>query len=172
MTISRIACLFFSLLALAGCGFQPVYGSRDAADSSAVGLDLNNIVIENIPDRNGQILRNDLIDRMYGKNRPESPLYHLKVSIHSSQESLGVLSNATSTRALLNMYSDYTLTDARGQEILEGKAYSVASFDTFDAVYSSVVAQQDAYQRTLHEIGEQIVNRLSLYFGQRQESTP
>ena len=158
--------LFFCLL-LTGCGFHPVYGTHGAEGGSPVALDLNNIAIENIPDRHGQILRNNLIDRMYGKNRPTQLLYTLKVKISDSEEDLGILANATSTRSLLNMHGDYSLVDARGQEILKGTTHSVASFDKLDQMYGTVAARQDAYDRTLHEISEQIVNRLSLYFSER-----
>jgi hypothetical protein len=105
---------------------------------------------------------------MYGKNRPEKPLYTLKVKIHSSEQDLGILANATATRELLDMYGDYSLVDAKGKELLNGTAHSVASFDKLDQMYGTVAVRQDVYQRTLHEIGEQIVNRLSLYFSERK----
>lgn len=157
-----------SFLLLSGCGFHPVYGSHNTESGSPVALDLNNVAIDNIPDRNGQILRNDLIDRMYGKNRPAKPLYTLKINIHSGEEDLGILANATSTRSLLNMYGDYSLQDAQGKQLLSGNAHSVASFDKLDEMYATVAARQDAYERTLHEVSEQIVNRLSLFFSERR----
>jgi LPS-assembly lipoprotein len=156
------------LLVLGACGFQPVYGTHGGEGGSPVALDLNNIAIDNIPDRNGQILRNDLIDRLYGRNRPEKPAYNLKVAIQSGEEDLGILANATTTRSLLNMDSDYSLSDDHGKQILSGHAHSVASFDKLDQMYGTVAARQDAYERTLHEISEQIVNRLSLYFSERK----
>jgi LPS-assembly lipoprotein len=133
-----------------------------------VAMDLNNIAIDNIPDRNGQILRNNLIDRMYGRNRPEQPRYHLSVKIHNSEEDLGILANATSTRALLNMYGDYALTDEHGATLVSGNAHSVATFNKLDQMYGTLAARQDALQRTLHEVSEQIVGRLSLYFAERK----
>jgi len=163
-----IALLTVVFLPLAGCGFQPVYGTHGALMGSPVAVDLNNIAIDNIPDRNGQILRNYLIDRLYGKNRPLKPLYTLKVSIHYSEEDLGILANATATRSLLNMYGDYLLVDSKGNELLKGSAHSVASFDKLDQMYGTVASRQDASQRTLHEVSEQIVNRLSVYFSERQ----
>ncbi|MDR3424088.1 MAG: LPS assembly lipoprotein LptE [Alphaproteobacteria bacterium] len=159
--------LLFSFLLLAACGFHPVYGARDASSNSPVALDLNNIAIDNIPDRNGQMLRNDLIDRLYGKNRPLRPAFTLKVKLRNSEEDLGILANATATRSLLNMYGDYTLEDAKGKQLLSGSAHSVASFDRLDEMYGTVAARQDAYERTLHEVSEQIVNRLSLYFSEQ-----
>ena len=165
MRVFRTTALIL-VLAQAACGFHPVYGSRDAGDMP-VAMDLNNIAIDNIPDRDGQILRNHLIDRLYGTNRPDKPAYHLAVTLHSSEEDLGILANATSTRSLLNMTADYSLTDRAGKEILKGAARSVASFDKLDQMYGTVAANQSAHERTLREVGEQIVNRLSLYFAER-----
>jgi LPS-assembly lipoprotein len=166
--IARIACLLSSFALLAGCGLHPIYAAHGVDDNSPVAMDLNNVAIDNIADRNGQMLRNDLIDRMYGSNRPEQPLYHLKINIHYNEEDLGILANATSTRSLLNMYGDYNLTDAHGHTMVTGSAHSVASFDKLDQMYGTVAARQDAYERTLHEVSEQIVNRLSLYFSERK----
>jgi LPS-assembly lipoprotein len=162
--LAVLLCVFL----LAGCGFHPIYGSHGAASGSPVAMDLNNVAIDNIPDHNGQMLRNDLIDRMYGKNRPEKPLYTLKVKIHSDEEDLGILANATATRELMNMYGDYSLVDAKGDVLISGTAHSVASFDKLDEMYGTVAVRQDAYERTLHEVGEQIVNRISLYFSERK----
>jgi hypothetical protein len=56
-----------------GRGFHAVYGSHGGSDSP-VAEQLNQVAIDNIPDRQGQMLRNALIDRMYGKGRPLQPL--------------------------------------------------------------------------------------------------
>ncbi len=155
-------------LPLGGCGFHPVYGTADAEGNSAVAARLNNVAIENIQDRDGQVLRNYLVDRMYGANRPEKPAYKLSVRITNTEENLGILANATATRSLLNMYGDYALTDMSGKTLVKGRAHSVASFDKLDQIYATVASKQDAHQRTLHELSEQIVNRLSLYFSEKE----
>jgi len=161
----RLTLLLSAFGLLPACGFQPVYGPHDEG-TLPVAEALNDVAIDNLPDRNGQMLRNDLIDRMYGANRPDRPLYRLSVKLHSSEEDLGVLANATTTRSLLNMYGDYVLKDAKDKEILHGTAHSVASFDKQTQMYGTLAARQDAYQRTLHEVGEQIVNSLSLHFAE------
>jgi hypothetical protein len=66
------------------------------------------------------------------------------------------------------MFGDYSLTDTHGKLLVSGTAHSVASFDRLDQMYGTVAARQDAYERTLREVSEQIVNRLSLYFSERQ----
>jgi LPS-assembly lipoprotein len=163
------AVVLASALFLGACGFRPVYGTHGLDSGSPVAAELNTIAIENIPDRDGQILRNNLIDRLYGPNRPAKLAYALTVKVHFSEQDLGILANATATRSLLDMYADYTLTDKiAGKEILKGTAHSVAGFDRLDAMYGTVAARNDAHQRTLHEISEQIVARISVYFSERK----
>ena len=66
------------------------------------------------------------------------------------------------------MYGDYTLTDAKGKVLITGIAHSVANIAKLDQMYGTVASEQDANERTLHEVSEQIVNRVSLYFSERQ----
>ena len=168
MKTSRLS-LALALLLLSACGFRPVYGTHTTEDGVSVSSDLNSVAIDSIADRNGQMLRNDLIDRMYGKNRPAQPLYTLTVKVTSSEQDLGILANATSTRSMLNMYGDFVLTDEFGKTVLKGSAHSVASFDLLDQMYATVASREDANERTIHEVGEQIVNRVSLYFSERKK---
>jgi LPS-assembly lipoprotein len=152
------------LLALSGCGFSPVYGSHD--NNTTVTAQLGDIAIDNISERQGQILRNDLIDRMYAKGRPASPHYRLSVKIRSTVEDLGIQADATSTRSLLNMYADYTLLDEKGKKLVSGTAHSVTSFNKLDQQFGTLMASEDASERTINEVSDQIVNRLSLYFAE------
>ena len=56
-----------ALLAVSACGFTPMYAQNDAgADVAAYYSD---IFIENLKDRDGQYLRNALIDRIYVDGR-------------------------------------------------------------------------------------------------------
>ena len=127
------------------------------------------MAIDSIPDRPGQILRNALIDRMYGKGRPAHPLYRLAVHMNTSVADVGILANSTSTLADLDTTATYTLTDTAGKKLLDGTAHSVTSYSRLDNEYATLAAHDGAVERTAHEVSEQIVNRLSLYFA---ETTP
>ena len=48
---------------LAACGFQPLYGNNGNA-GPGVGATLSAVYVEQIPDRVGYELRNDLLDRL------------------------------------------------------------------------------------------------------------
>ena len=114
-TKGKILCLLTSVFCLltSGCGFHPLYGSRDG--NSSVSAELNDVAIDNIADRNGQILRNDLIDRMYHNGRPQSPKYTLTTSLRTLEEGIGLLPDATTSLTELNLYADYTLKDQAGK---------------------------------------------------------
>lgn len=164
----RICSLATIFCLLAGCGFHTVYGSHRSGDDSSVSLALNQIAVDNIPDRQGQILRNELIDKMYGKGRPAQPLYTLTIKLKRSEEDIGVLLDSTSTRTLVNTYADYDLKDLKGNVVLHGHAHSTTSFSKLNDQYATLAADEDAMQRTVDEVSEQIVNRLSLYFSEHQ----
>ena len=52
-------------LIISGCGFKPLYGTPESGESAS--LELASVRVDPIPDRVGQILRNELTDpRMYG----------------------------------------------------------------------------------------------------------
>jgi len=155
---------------LAACGFHPVYGTHNES-GGAVAEDLNKIAIDNIPERSGQMLRNDLIDRMYSKGRPQQSAYTLIVKLGVTQQDLGIQADATSTRTLLDVTANYSLKDAQGKEILKGAAHSVATFNKISDQYATLAAHDSAVERTVNEIAEQIVNRLSIYFSEHPAGT-
>ena len=148
----KIFCLLVSAfcLPLAACGFHPVYGSRD--DSTPVAAELNNVAIDNIADRYGQMLRNELIDRMYGKGRPPNPKFHLEVRLRETEEGIGLLPNATTSLTELNLYADYSLKDATGKEVVKATAHAVATFNQLQQEYGTLAADEGAHQRTIDEI--------------------
>ena len=151
-------------LLLSACGFSPIYGSHD--NGAPVASALGNVQIANIPDRQGQQLRNHLIDRMHASGRPEHTDAKLEVALRSTEADLGIQKDATATRRELNMWADYTLRDSEGKQLVKGSAHSVVSYSKLSAQYGTVAAEQNAIDRALKEVGEQIVNRLSLYYAE------
>ncbi|MDD5586828.1 MAG: LPS assembly lipoprotein LptE [Alphaproteobacteria bacterium] len=157
-------CLLMPVLCLLGCGFSPIYGSHEGG--APVAKELGNVEIANIPDRQGQQLRNRLIDRMYFSGRPEHPEATLAVRLRSTEIELGIRKDATATRRELNMWADYVLRGKDGEQLLKGTAHSVVSYSKLRAQYGTVAAEQNAIDRALKEVGEQIVNRLSLHYAE------
>jgi LPS-assembly lipoprotein len=152
---------------LSACGFSPVYGPH--SDSAPVTESLGQILITNIPDRQGQMLKNHLIDRLYVHGRPSSPDAKLDVSLHSTEVDLGVQKDATASRRQYNLWADYVLRSMDDHQLAKGTAHSVVSYSKLDAQYGTVMTEKNAQERATTEVGEQIVNRLSLYYAERAE---
>lgn len=156
---------------VSACGFTPIYGPHDLENESVV-TSMNNIAINNIPNRYGQILRNHLIDRLYTKGRPTNPSLRLSVTIKAKETDLAIQKDSTASRRELSLWSSYSLKNLKGQKLVSGSAHSVVSYSKLDAQYGTVTGQRDAYGRALKETSEQIVNRLALYFAEGQYRTP
>lgn len=156
--------ILFLYLTLTACGFQPVYGTR--------GLDTNiqkayqSIAISNIPDREGQILRNHLIDRLHLRATPAQPAYVLNVSpINGYVVRLGIARDATTTRAQYEANAYVSLKDmATGDVVLERQVRSLAAFNILSSEFQTVVTEEDAQERVLNDLADQIETQLSLYF--------
>lgn len=164
------AALLLALLpaALGACGFKPVYGT--AAQDSAVGVALANVQIDPITDRNGQVLRNNLIDRFYTDGRPSSPRYRLSVALAATEEELGIQKDATATRARLRLQASYELIEiSTGQVVYRTFSRSIISFNLLDSQFAVLATRQDAYDRGLTELADDIRTRLSLYFSRDKQ---
>ena len=77
----KILITIASILLLSACGFSPMYGANSSKNNTAIKTELTDIEIALIPDREGQYLRNALIDRFYipqygsGANPPNLSLH-------------------------------------------------------------------------------------------------
>ena len=155
----------FSLFVLAACGFQPVYGVNKY---TATGTEdyLARIDIANIPDREGQYLRNALIDRFYRDGRPADPLYRLSVRpVHETLVDLDITKSSDATRGQLRLDTGMSLTDARtGEILLERNLRSVTSYNILGSEFATRVSEDNARTNALDDIARQIELQLNLYF--------
>lgn len=177
------------LLSLTACGFHPLFASVDNFGGNADPA-LAQVQIANIPDREGQELRNLLIDKMQHAGRPTDPRYDLVVTLQKTQSDMGIRTDATSARSQLSVTARYVLTthapslsptpalqqvvspgsspvvEKEAEKVLlNSYATTTVGFNKLDAQYSNLAAEEDASRRALSELSDQIVSRLSLYFG-------
>ena len=74
------ALTFLGCLALAGCGFHPLYGGGKVAPQLA------SIYVEPVAERDGYELRNQLIDLLGSDGREAGKAYRLKLTLERSVE--------------------------------------------------------------------------------------
>ena len=67
------------------------------------------------------------------------------------------------------MTAKFVLKDIKAnQAVLQGTTHSVSSYDVLTNNYATVVASQNAEQRTVQEVGDEIFVRLQLYVSQHR----
>jgi LPS-assembly lipoprotein len=151
--------LLLGLTLLQGCGYQPLYGANTPA---AQQLPL--VQINNIPDRLGQQVRNRLIDRFNQDGRPGSPEYTLDISLVPTVYELGIALDDSATRAELSLAANYTLRNMQGAAVLSGSTTAVTNFNILRSQYATLIGEQDAYDRGVAQVSEDITRRVSLFF--------
>jgi len=160
-TGSRRAPLLGAALLLAGCGFHPLYARHGERGFDA---DLASIKVNTIADRQGQLLAIALRDGLNPTGEHVDTRYTLDVQLTSTRIDIGLNTTGTASRSEIAMTARYVLRDAKANTaVLQGATHSVSSFDILTDDYATVVAAQSAEQRTVHEVGDDILRRLQLY---------
>jgi LPS-assembly lipoprotein len=151
---------------LSGCGFRPVYGSAGSMGGAAAQL--SQVHIDTIPERNGQMLRNALIERMNVSGIPARPSHRLVIGLKEEELDLGIRRDATVTRGQIKMTATYELVDTATQAIVSrGTARSISSYNVVESDFGTFVSRGDAQSRALQDLGDDIALRIALYFNTR-----
>ncbi len=149
-------------LIFAGCGFQPLYGTKATRDQTTA--ELSRINISPIPDRIGQLVYNNLVDRMHTKGTNRSSRYHLKVSLSLSSEGIAVTSDDVVTRSNLTLTASFEIFETASQKVLfSGQTFAIAAYNVGDSEFANLSALRDARVRTAREVSEEIKNQV-VYF--------
>ena len=150
-------------LAVAGCGFKPLY---EGGKRSQISGQLASVRIAPIADRLGQQLRNELLDRINPFGRPGDPRYALNIKIRESRQELAVRKTELATRANLYIAADFSLSANRGatKSLFSGKSRATVSYNILAADFATMMAERDARRRAVREIGADITDKLATYF--------
>lgn len=161
--------LIFSVFILAACGFQPLYGEHSAAGSVSARASLNSVYIGNIPDQQGQYLRNALMDRFYSTGRPgANARYELVIApINESRTELDITKTSDSTRAQLYLTTSLTLKDKDGSEAMQRSLTAVTSYNILDSQFTTRVAEESARRQALDDLARQVETHVLLYLSRK-----
>jgi len=148
-------------LALAGCGFRPMYG-KSSTDPKVL-QELATIQVKPIDDRAGQLLHNALLTQLNPKGEPVRPAYLLVVSLNSSDTAEATLPDDTASRNLITYTANYSLYRKR-ELIAQGQSTKQASYDYLKQHYADISAQESVNKRAADQVAEDIRNQLAAYF--------
>lgn len=167
--------ILFAILTLGACGFTPVHyqsQSQKTEASQSVRADFDRIIIGVIAERQGQELRNHLIDRLYFSGRPTDPLYRLDININEpSISQRGITREATTTREQIVFTAKASLIEIEtGEELLTRPFRALATYNVLAGQYATLVSQEQAQERALALMAADIERALALYFKDAQNS--
>ena len=160
-----IAALFAGLaaLALAGCGFQPLYGGTTAGGAKLAEV-MAAVDITPIPGRVGQKLRNELIFANTGGGYAAPARYKLDIAIKESVTDELVQITGDATGQVYQLEATFKLINSsNGQVLLEGKAISRAAYNRFQEIFANVRARYDAENRAARTISESIKTQIAAF---------
>ena len=164
-TTARFAAIAALAPLLHACGFKPLYGG--GADGAAAGL--SQVKITPIADRSGQLLYNDLRQRMNPDGVPGDPLYILTVDLTQLQEDILFATDETPTRTNVVQRAEYTLVRASDDEVmLNGVSQATTGFNILDNEFSPLNSQLDATTRGLGQIAYEITTRVAVFMSEQE----
>lgn len=150
--------------ALSGCGFQPLY-AKNPTENTVYNQGFPQVDVGPINDRLGQILRNELVDRINPRGVARTPTYRLDVSAKERRSDIVILRDSTATFAKFIVEVNWRLLDLQSNEVVtKGKNERTSSFSISSSEYAILQAEKDARQRAATELAEDIRLRLALYF--------
>jgi LPS-assembly lipoprotein len=162
--ILAAAGLGFVSLGLAGCGFHPLYGEHEQS-----GLDgtLAAIQVDQIRDRLGQILTNQLRDGFNPTSAGIPARYRLSVSLVKQEYDSALRSDGTASHTTIRITASYALHSLGDNKLAtSGTVNSTNGLDVLDNQYANTIGEQTEETRAVHDIGEQIRERVVLYLQQ------
>jgi LPS-assembly lipoprotein len=160
-------------LAVAGCGFRPLYGeigNQPGSQARFASVYVPPIELEDA----GYQLRNDLLDILQAKGTPQDALYDLKVDLRDRNQAIAIQNETVNTikeveitRYNYTLIADYQLIDRKTQKVVtKGMESSLSAYDVVPSPYATLVAQQDAQAKTALDIAHQLQLRLAIFFAQ------
>jgi LPS-assembly lipoprotein len=154
----RFVALILVAFALVGCGFTPLHSAHTNSDTS-----LNRVWIDTLPNSDGLMLRNALIDRFYTNGMPDQTPYILQIELTQLQRDLVIDKDSTTTRAQLVYRADYHLIDrTTRQSVDSGSMRAIGSYNILSSQYTTLVTENAAREQALQELADKLTLRMGV----------
>jgi LPS-assembly lipoprotein len=153
---------------LAGCGFHPIYAPAGGGKAVA---GLAEIQVGLIPERRGQLLREDLLARFRRDGEAVARRFDLTVTYTIDGENIGIQRDNTTSRVRLVGIASWALTaqDPKRTQLATGSARQVDGYNVFVNQYFAADMENDAVRRRLTDaIADQITLQLATWFDTQQ----
>ena len=147
-----------AVLALAACGFSPVYEKKPHRDMS---LQTKRIAISPVRGYDGPPgvdLRNELLNRLTPEGRPDAPRYVLDIAMtQPSITDYTIKDDGTASSYLVRIRANYELRDKTGRgETLKKSVSSEISYNILKDQYSTEMLKNGAIKMIVRDLADQI----------------
>jgi len=151
------------LIALSGCGFESVYGSASRKPGAA---QLREIEVEPIANRNGQILRNHLIDMFDPLRDRANKRFVLRASVTETPGIVTLRRDNVISRGGYSATVSFQIYDrASGRQLVSGGSTIQTDFEIADSEYSTRAARENARERVMQILAEEVREQISAQVG-------
>lgn len=163
---AQLALLLLAAVLLPACNLRPL---NSGASGAATRQELAQVEVQPLSGRDGQILRNYLIDELNPAGLAAAPAYTLAIQTDTAENALLIQLDDTITRFDLSYAAEFQLQrKADGAVLYRSAVRRVASYNVRGEPFATRVASQDAERRAAREVSREIGTRLSLYFAARE----
>jgi LPS-assembly lipoprotein len=160
-------------LALAACGFSPLYGGGGGGAGNTVASRLDTVNVQNIPDRPGQELREALETQLHAAGAPTVQAYSLNITYSITTAGIGVLEDTATTRNRFTAVAQWTLTPIGAPEapLTQGTATTQDAANIVDQQYFALNLETNTINQHLaDELAAQITSQLATWFKTHPDS--
>ena len=155
--------------ALGGCGFHPLYASRGMRDWDP---DLAAIDVQQINDRQGQILAMALRENLNPSGVAVAKRWNLQTGMRVTRSDLGIQRNATATTSEITIYATFQVVDLKGKTVYSSTSNAVGDFDQLEDAYATQVAADGARDRAIREVADEMTLRLAIFVRDQRVKAP
>lgn len=164
--LTRRSLLVLAALSLASCGFRPLYAPGGPHDWDPA---LAAISVAPIRDRPGQILELALRENLNPAGLSVPTRWRLLTELHVSRADLGIQRNATATSSEITVSASYSLVDAKsGRTVYANSSRAISDFNQITDAYATQVAADDARDRALQEVAQDMSVRMAVFVSQQR----
>ena len=140
-------------LALAACGFTPVYGPGGTGSKLQ-----GRVLVADPADRDSYLLVRRIEERL---GRPQLADFTLSLTLDTRAEGLGIDPSGNIDRFNLIGVAGYVLADSQtGADLTSGTVNAFTGYSATGSTVETLASERDAQERLMVILGDQIVARL------------
>lgn len=166
MLLCRLSILLCICCCVTSCGFHPLHIPIKGSSQVAVP-----IKVATINDREGQILRNYLVDLLTPEGTPEKPKYILTITLTEAIAAIGVNKDETTSRKNATMTALLTLRDTKTNAIVY--THTTKAINSFSVIsqnyFSDLTSEEYAKKEALRLLAEKITLLLTTFLDSQYE---